>query len=61
MQVSHTAPASIAIPKDFGAVVQAVSAMILGLFIVGVVGFSNIDVVHNAAHDIRHSNGFPCH
>jgi cobalt transporter subunit CbtB len=25
------------------------------------VGFSHIDVVHNAAHDVRHSNAFPCH
>lgn len=36
-------------------------AMSLGLFIVGVVGFSHIDVIHNAAHDVRHSNAFPCH
>jgi cobalt transporter subunit CbtB len=40
---------------------QSVLAMALGLFIVGVVGFSHIDVVHNAAHDVRHSNAFPCH
>jgi len=40
---------------------QAVAAMMFGLFIVGVVGFSNIDVIHNAAHDLRHSNAFPCH
>jgi len=26
-----------------------------------VVGFSHIDVIHNAAHDVRHSNAFPCH
>ena len=25
------------------------------------VGFSHIDVFHNAAHDTRHSNAFPCH
>ena len=40
---------------------QALMAMALGLFIVGFVGFSHIDVVHNAAHDVRHSNAFPCH
>ena len=34
---------------------------ILGLFIVGFVGFSHLDVVHNAAHDTRHSLAFPCH
>jgi cobalt transporter subunit CbtB len=42
-------------------VVQAVLAMALGLFIVGVVGFSHISAVHNAAHDVRHANAFPCH
>jgi cobalt transporter subunit CbtB len=25
------------------------------------VGFSHIAAAHNAAHDVRHSNGFPCH
>ena len=44
-----------------GRLAQALMAMILGLFIVGVVGFSHIDVIHNAAHDVRHSNAFPCH
>jgi cobalt transporter subunit CbtB len=33
----------------------------LGLFIVGFVGFSHMEVVHNAAHDTRHSLAFPCH
>jgi cobalt transporter subunit CbtB len=41
--------------------IQSLLAMSLGLFIVGVVGFSHIDVLHNAAHDVRHSNAFPCH
>jgi len=40
---------------------QAFAAMMLGLFIIGMVGFSHIDVLHNAAHDVRHSNAFPCH
>jgi cobalt transporter subunit CbtB len=60
MQQSHTADLSIA-RKDVNVVVQAVLAMTLGLFIVGVVGFSHIDAIHNAAHDVRHSNAFPCH
>ncbi|MBA4786337.1 MAG: CbtB-domain containing protein [Rhizobiales bacterium] len=33
----------------------------LGLFFVGFVGFSHMEVVHNAAHDSRHSLAFPCH
>jgi cobalt transporter subunit CbtB len=44
-----------------GIVFQSCLAMALGLFVVGVVGFSHIDVIHNAAHDVRHSSAFPCH
>jgi cobalt transporter subunit CbtB len=47
--------------SQLGRLAQSMMAMMLGLFIVGVVGFSHIDVVHNAAHDVRHSNAFPCH
>ena len=57
--MSNTAHLPIAV-KDLS-VVQAILAMALGLFIVGIVGFSHIDVIHNAAHDVRHSNAFPCH
>jgi cobalt transporter subunit CbtB len=63
MQPSHSnaIPAPIAFPRQASVVIQALLAMSLGVFIVGVVGFSHIDVVHNAAHDTRHSNAFPCH
>lgn len=60
MQQTHTAALPVA-SKDLSVVFQAVLAMALGLFIVGVIGFSHIDAVHNAAHDVRHSNAFPCH
>jgi cobalt transporter subunit CbtB len=36
-------------------------AALLGVLIIGVVGFSHVEAFHNAAHDVRHSNGFPCH
>jgi cobalt transporter subunit CbtB len=49
------------VTTDVNVVVQAVLAMALGLFIVGVVGFSHISAIHNAAHDVRHANAFPCH
>ena len=60
MQQSHAVHLPVAV-KDANVILQAVLAMGLGLFIVGVVGFSHIDVIHNAAHDVRHSNAFPCH
>jgi cobalt transporter subunit CbtB len=56
-QVTHLPIAT----AQVGRITQALMAMMLGLFIVGVVGFSHIDVIHNAAHDVRHSNAFPCH
>jgi cobalt transporter subunit CbtB len=36
-------------------------AALLGVVIIGGVGFSHIEAVHNAAHDYRHSMAFPCH
>ncbi len=41
--------------------VQTALAGLLGLFIIGFVGFAHMDVVHNAGHDYRHSMAFPCH
>lgn len=40
---------------------QALLAAVLGLFVVAGVGFSHLPALHNAAHDVRHANGFPCH
>jgi cobalt transporter subunit CbtB len=57
---AHPTPTSIA-GERAGTLVQASLAVILGLLIVGTVGFSHIEAVHNAAHDTRHSNAFPCH
>lgn len=39
----------------------AALAALLGAFLVWAVGFSPIEVLHNAAHDTRHSLAFPCH
>ncbi|HBO3525557.1 TPA: CbtB domain-containing protein [Pseudomonas aeruginosa] len=39
----------------------AIGAGLLGALLVYLAGFSHIDAVHNAAHDTRHSSGFPCH
>lgn len=59
MQPSQTARApAIAASGTIG---QAALAMALGLFVIGMVGFSHISAVHNAAHDVRHANAFPCH
>ena len=43
------------------ALLQRALAAALGLFIVGFVGFSQLQAVHSAGHDYRHSMAFPCH
>lgn len=40
---------------------QLALAGLLGIFVVGFLGFSHMESVHNAAHDYRHSMAFPCH
>lgn len=36
-------------------------AVLLGAVMIFATGFSHSSVAHNAAHDMRHANGFPCH
>lgn len=43
------------------AAIPALLAALLGLFLIWGVGFSQLSAFHNAAHDTRHSNAFPCH
>jgi cobalt transporter subunit CbtB len=43
------------------AIGQALLAALLGATLIWGVGFSHISAFHNAAHDTRHSNAFPCH
>jgi cobalt transporter subunit CbtB len=40
---------------------QTCAALLFGLVIIFAVGFAPMEVVHNAAHDARHSLAFPCH
>ena len=40
---------------------QIAAAILLGFVILYGAGFVQTSVAHNAAHDVRHSQGFPCH
>lgn len=40
---------------------QTAGAMLFGLLVLFAVGFSPMEVAHNAAHDTRHALAFPCH
>lgn len=53
--------ANIATGVETKAIVAAVLAATLGVFILIGVGFAGPSVLHNAAHDARHAASFPCH
>lgn len=55
------AGARIRIGVASNAVIAAMVAITLGAAIIFVVGFSHSDLLHAAAHDVRHAAGFPCH
>ncbi|MBY0611502.1 MAG: CbtB-domain containing protein [Beijerinckiaceae bacterium] len=60
--LTSSAPASReGVASRSSVVLQAAAAILLGVFVIGMVGFSQASVLHNAAHDTRHSNAFPCH
>jgi cobalt transporter subunit CbtB len=57
----NTASPSIAATSSASRATQLGLVALLGLFVVGFLGFSHMEVVHNAGHDYRHSMAFPCH
>jgi cobalt transporter subunit CbtB len=61
MQTEATKQTSAVAALTLSRAVPIFFAALLGAFIVGGVGFSHIEAVHNAAHDYRHSMSFPCH
>ena len=61
-QTSNTATfRATSISTTFSKPLQLTSAMLLGIVILYGVGFIQTSAAHNAAHDMRHSQGFPCH
>ena len=59
-QQTRTQSATISTTRS-KTLIAASMAAFLGVFMIWGVGFSHIAAAHNAAHDVRHSNGFPCH
>ena len=43
------------------ALMQAIFAIMVGGLIIFASGFAQSQTLHDAAHDMRHSTGFPCH
>lgn len=42
-------------------VLSIIAAAILGITLIGVAGHVQAAALHDAAHDMRHATGFPCH
>ncbi len=47
--------------KAASGLASIVMVALIGATLVFVAGFANSAVLHDAAHDTRHSTGFPCH
>ncbi len=58
---SIAAAAPVEVSAQSRRIVPALAALLLGGFLVLGAGFAQIDALHNAAHDSRHSFAFPCH
>lgn len=55
------APRAATVSTTIAKPLQLVAAILLGVVILYGAGFVATSAVHNAAHDMRHSQGFPCH
>ena len=61
MNPSSTQAVGLTRSASTGVLAPLLGAMLLGVVVIFGVGFSNISVAHNAAHDVRHGTNFPCH
>jgi cobalt transporter subunit CbtB len=61
MNTSSLVSATVPRARASSLALSLLGAVLLGALIVFATGFSNISAAHNAAHDMRHSNAFPCH
>lgn len=41
--------------------IATIFAAVIGLGIIAVTGHVQAAALHDAAHDVRHATGFPCH
>lgn len=62
MQIESTMTGAVATEETaIARITAAACAALFGAFLLWGVGFSHLEAFHNAAHDTRHSNAFPCH
>lgn len=61
MLETMSSSATIATVDFSSRMIAALVAGLLGAFLVFGVGFAQSNVLHNAAHDVRHTIAVPCH
>jgi cobalt transporter subunit CbtB len=61
MQASNTIAKTEPVTGAITARWPAIATLLMGVVMLYFVGFSPFSQAHNAAHDTRHANGFPCH
>ncbi|PZQ99339.1 MAG: cobalt transporter [Cereibacter sphaeroides] len=47
--------------KTESTIMPIVFVALVGVFLVFLTGLAQSQTLHDAAHDVRHSSGFPCH
>ena len=61
MSKTKTLPQTAKINTLSDRLVVALLGGLMGTFILLGVGFASANLIHNATHDARHVNSFPCH
>lgn len=61
MNMTISEAVKVSAPAQASSKTASLAAMAVGALFIYLIGFSHIEVVHNAAHDTRHSTAFPCH
>lgn len=60
-QTSAVTTGNETLSKALSKPLQLATAVLLGVLFLYGAGFVQTSVAHNAAHDMRHAQGFPCH
>ena len=55
----YTQTQTVAVP--WSRVIGISAVVFMGMLIVTAVGFAAPEIIHSAAHDLRHGMAFPCH
>jgi cobalt transporter subunit CbtB len=56
-----TTTATVSLTRSKSAMIPAFFALVLGVGVLVLAGHVQAAALHDAAHDVRHATGFPCH